>query len=185
VRALRVKQSRSSPGAPGLSWQDRQLEQNTDQAMSQNVRLSATISAARSLAGTRGQASSGTVDRAGSPGRRGWGRRQMKPLMERQRQRRATMGHCRRIATYGDLVVVREAVYTSVQMLEMHPKTAIFRHFSGPTARLAAGDVRSATHCSIMRSDTTCARPGPRRTAWRGSTESAISKFADCSLSQH
>ena len=76
------------------------------------------------------------------------------------------------------------AVYTSEQMLEFDPKTAIFRHFSGPSVRLAAGNTRSATLCSIVRSDTTRGRSGHRRTAWRGFTETAISKFADCSLSQ-
>ncbi len=56
------------------------------------------------------------------------------------------------------LAALPHAVYTSEQMLEIAPKTAISRNFSGPSAGLAAGNVRSATHCNIMRSDTIPAR---------------------------
>src|SRR5947209_6626535 len=41
--------------------------------------------------------SSSLIDSADSPAYRGWPRWQMKALMERQR--RATIGHCRRLAT--------------------------------------------------------------------------------------
>jgi hypothetical protein len=51
-------------------------------------------------------------------------------------------------------------VYTSVQMLEKRPQNCHFRHFLGSSARLTGGTVRSATRCSITRSDMICARPG-------------------------
>ena len=84
----------------------------------------------------------------------------------------------------GPRAAVRHAVYTDVQMLEIHSKTAIFCHYSGPSARRPGGSARSARRCRIMRSDMTRARPGHPSTAWRGCTESATSISADCSLSR-
>ena len=77
------------------------------------------------------------------------------------------MADCRRRAGAVD-VALPHAVYTGVQMLEIHPKSATLCHFSGPSARLAGGKARSATRCSIMRSDMSPARPGPSqgRVAW-------------------
>jgi hypothetical protein len=56
------------------------------------------------------------------------------------------------------------AVYTGVQMLEMHPKTATLCHFLDRPARLRRGTARSARRCSIMGSDMTRARPARPRT---------------------
>jgi hypothetical protein len=61
-------------------------------------------------------------------------------------------------------VAVRHAVYTGVQMLEIHSKTAIFCNYSGRSARLAGGKASSATRCSIRRSDMTLARAARPRT---------------------
>ena len=70
----------------------------------------------------------------------------------------------RRAGVEGPRAAARHAVYTGVQMLEIHSKTAIFCNYSGPSARLRAGTARSAKRCSIMRSDMTIARPGHPRT---------------------
>jgi hypothetical protein len=63
----------------------------------------------------------------------------------------------------GPRAVVRHAVYTSEQMLEIHPKTAIFCNFSGPSARRLGESTRSARHCSIRRSDMNRVRPARPR----------------------
>jgi hypothetical protein len=70
----------------------------------------------------------------------------------------------RRAGVEGPRAAARHAVYTGVQMLEIHSKTAIFCNYSGPSARLAGGKARSATRCSIRRSDMTWARPAHPRT---------------------
>jgi hypothetical protein len=85
----------------------------------------------------------------------------------------------------GPRAAVLHAVYTSVRMLEIHPRSLTLSHFLDRPARLADGKARSATRCSIMRSDMTGARPGRLNTEWDGCTESPISTFADCSLFQH
>jgi hypothetical protein len=62
------------------------------------------------------------------------------------------------------LVALPQAFYISVQMLEILSQNCHFCHFSTRPARLAGGKPRSATRCSIMRSDMTCARPGSSKT---------------------
>jgi hypothetical protein len=59
-----------------------------------------------------------------------------------------------------------DVVYTSGQMLEIHPENCHFCHFSGPPARLPGGTARSARRCSIMRSDMTSAGPRHPKTEW-------------------
>src|SRR5437764_11918253 len=88
----------------------------------------------------------------------------------------------------GPRAAVRHAVYSGEQMLEIHSKTAISCHDSGPSARRPGGSARSARHYSTMRLDMIPPRrdwPGHPSTAWRGCIESATSISADCSLSQH
>jgi hypothetical protein len=92
-------------------------------------------------------------------------------------------GDCRPRVTDVD-VALPHAVYTGVQMLEIHPKSATLCHFLDRPARLRGGTARSARCCSIMRSDMTRARPGHLKTEWHGCTESARPNSADCSLSQ-
>jgi hypothetical protein len=55
-------------------------------------------------------------------------------------------------------VALPRAVYTGVQMLEIYSKTAIFRNFSGLSARRSGGSARSARRCRITRSDLVPAR---------------------------
>src|SRR5947209_5715800 len=62
--------------------------------------------------------------------------------------------------------MIPHAVYTNGQMLEIHSQNCHFRHFSGSSARLPGGKAHSATHCSIMGSDMTRARPGRPRSEW-------------------
>ena len=59
-----------------------------------------------------------------------------------------------------------QAVYTGVQMLEVHPQNCHFCHFSGSSARLPVGTARSARRCNIVRSDMIRARPGHPKTEW-------------------
>jgi hypothetical protein len=76
------------------------------------------------------------------------------------------------------------AVYTSAQMLEKHPKNCHFCHFFGSSARLPGGTARSARRCGISRSDMMCARPGHSKPSGYGCTKGATPISADCSLSQ-
>jgi hypothetical protein len=72
---------------------------------------------------------------------------------------------CRRRVTDVD-DALPHAVYTSVQMLEIHSKNCHFCHFSGPSTRLPGGKARSARRCNITRSDMSCAGPGHPGTEW-------------------
>ena len=65
----------------------------------------------------------------------------------------------------GPRAAVRHAVYTGVQMLEIHPKLP-FPPLLGTSARCPGGTARSARRCSIMSSDMTHARPGHPKTEW-------------------
>ncbi len=66
----------------------------------------------------------------------------------------------------GPRAALPEAVYMSVQMLEIDLKNCHFRHFPGPSARLPGGTAWSARCCSMTRSDIICAGPGVPRTEW-------------------
>jgi hypothetical protein len=81
-------------------------------------------------------------------------------------------------------VAFPHAVYSSVQMLEKHLQNRHFRHFSARPAWLAGGKACSATRCSTMSSDTTCARPGHPKPSGYGCTETATPVSADCTLSR-
>jgi hypothetical protein len=59
-----------------------------------------------------------------------------------------------------DVLYDSDAVYSSGQMLEIHPKNCHFCHFSGSSARLPGGTARSGRRCSITRLDMSRARPG-------------------------
>jgi hypothetical protein len=89
---------------------------------------------------------------------------------------------CRRQVTDLD-VALAHAVYTSAQMLDKHPQNCHFCHSVGPSARLAGGHVRSATRCSITRSDMTCAGPDRSNPSAYRCTETATPNSAHCSLS--
>ena len=75
------------------------------------------------------------------------------------------------------------AVYTSVQMLEIHPKNCHSCHFFGSSARLPGGTARSARRCGISRSDMMCAGPDHSKPSGYRCTKSATPISADCSLS--
>jgi hypothetical protein len=90
----------------------------------------------------------------------------------------------RRQQVAATLVALAQAVYTCVQMLEIHPKNCHFRHFSGSSARLPGGTARSARHCSIMGSDTTARGRTIQKPSAHRCTKRAISNSADCSLSR-
>jgi hypothetical protein len=75
------------------------------------------------------------------------------------------------------------AVYTGVQTLEKHPKTAIFCNFFGPSGGLAVAYARSVTRCGVRRSGMICARPGHPRTDLHRCTKTATTNCADCTLS--
>src|SRR5205823_171222 len=72
-------------------------------------------------------------------------------------------GDCRRQVADVD-VALPQAVYTGVQMLEIHPKSPTLSHFLDRPARLRGGTARSATRYSIARSDMTRVRPGHLKT---------------------
>jgi len=77
-------------------------------------------------------------------------------------------GHYKRRVAHA-LVALPHAVYTSGQMLEIHPQNCHFRHFSARPAWLAGGKAGSATGCSVMRSEMIPARgtgPGHPKTEW-------------------
>jgi hypothetical protein len=62
--------------------------------------------------------------------------------------------------------MIPDAVYISVQMLEIHPNNCHFRHFLGAFGAACRRTVRSARHCSITRSDMNSAEPGHPKTEW-------------------
>jgi hypothetical protein len=102
--------------------------------MSQNVTLSTNISAAQGVIG---------------------------PLLEGAEV--SDDGDCRRQVRAAD-VAFPHTVYTDLQMLEKHPQNCHFRHFLGPSARCPGGTARSASCCSITRSDMLSRGPGGSKT---------------------
>ena len=92
-------------------------------------------------------------------------------------------GDCRRRAADVD-VALPHAVYTGVQMLETHLKSATLCHFLDRPVRLRGGTARSARRCSIMRSDITVLGRTIQEPSGYRCTESATPISALCSLSR-